>query len=108
MNEDALDKIYDDLKQMRDEVKLKLHLGGMGVRDEVEKLDLEWENWTHQLSRQLKAEGEDLEAKIREAGGEDLKKAEIATNLAIAKLKSGLQGVVDKLKDSDRETRRPD
>ena len=72
--------------------------------EEVEKLDLEWENWTHQLSQELKAEGEDLEAKIREAGGEDLKKAEIATNLAIAKLKSGLQGVVDKLKDSDPET----
>ena len=104
MSDDALDKIYDDLKRMRDEIKVKLHLGGMGVRDEVEKLDLEWENWTHQLSQELMAEGEDLEAKIREAGGEDLKKAEIATNLAIAKLKSGLQRVVDRLKDSDRET----
>lgn len=104
MSEDALGKIYDDIKQMRDEIKLKLHLGGMGVRDEVEKLDLEWENWTHQLSQELKAEGEDLEAKIREAGGEDLKKAEISTNLATAKLKSGLQGVADKLKDTDRDT----
>ena len=104
MSEDALDKIYDDLKQMRDEIELKLHLGGMGVRDEVGKLDLEWENWTHQLSQELKAEGEDLEERIREAGGEDLKKAEIATKLAIAKLKSGLQGVAGKLKDSDRDT----
>jgi hypothetical protein len=104
MSEDALDKIYDDLNQMRDEIKLKLHLGGMEVREEFGRLDLEWENWTHRLSQEFKAEGEDLEAKIREAGGEDLKKAEIATNLAIAKLKSGLQGVVDKLKDPDRET----
>jgi hypothetical protein len=104
MSEEALDKIYDDLKQMRDEIKLKLHLGGMEVRDEFGKLDLEWENWTHQLSQELKAEGEDLEARIQEAGGEDLRKAEIATNLAIANLKSGLQGIVDKLKVSDRET----
>ena len=31
---EPLDKTYDELKQLRDEIRLKLQLGGMELRDE--------------------------------------------------------------------------
>ena len=97
MSEDTLDKIYAELKQMHDEIKLKLHLGGMELRDEWNRLEAEWDTWTHQLSQELEAKGEDIEAQIRESGGDDLRKAEIKTKLAISKLKRGFKEVADKL-----------
>jgi hypothetical protein len=94
---EPLDKTYDELKQLRDEIRLKLQLGGMEVRDEWEKLEGEWDTWTHQLGQQLEAKAEDLEQRLREAGGEDLRKLEVATKLEIGKLKRGFQEVADKL-----------
>jgi len=97
--EDTLDKVYDDLKQLRDEIGLKVHLGSMGLRDQWRELETDWGNWTHQLAQELQAKGEDLEAELREAGGEDLRKLEVKTKLAIGKLKKGFEEVSSKLKD---------
>ena len=97
MSEETLDKIYDELRQMHDDIKLKLHLGGMEVRDEWNELDAQWDTWTHQLSQELEAKAADVEAKIREAGPDDLRKAEIATRLAVSKLKSGFKEFTEKL-----------
>ena len=94
---EPLDKTYDELKQLRDEIRLKLQLGGMEVRDEWEKLEGEWDTWTHQLGQQLEAKADDLEQRLREAGGEDLRKLEVATKLEISKLKRGFQEGADKL-----------
>jgi hypothetical protein len=49
------------------------------------------------LGQKLEATAEDLEKKLREAGGEDLRKIEIVTKLEISKLKRGFQEVADKL-----------
>lgn len=97
MSEEALDKIYDELKHMHDEIKLKLHLGGMELRDEWKELDAEWDTWTHQLSQELEAKAADVEEKIRAAGPDDLRKAEIATRLAVSKLKAGFKELAEKL-----------
>lgn len=96
-SQEPLNKTYDALKQLRDKLKLKLHLGGMDVRDEWEKLDAEWNSWTDQVGRELNATAEELDAKIHEAGGEDLRKIEIKTKLAVGKLKKDLQAVAKKL-----------
>ncbi len=45
----------------------------------------------------LETKAEDLEKKLREAGGEDLRKIEIATKLTISKLKRGFREISDKL-----------
>jgi hypothetical protein len=42
-----------------------------------------------------RGEGRGLRAKLREAGGEDLRKIEVATKLEIGKLKRGFQEVAD-------------
>ena len=40
-----LDKIASDLKQLRDEARVKAHLGSMEVQDEWRKLESKWENF---------------------------------------------------------------
>ena len=101
MTNETLKSIYSELKQTRDEIGLKLHLGGMELRDQWGELDAEWNTWTDHVAKELKTKAEDLEAKIREAGGEDLRKAEIATKLSISKLQKGFKEVSDKLKEKE-------
>lgn len=43
--EDDIKKFAEILKQQRDEVKVKLHLGGMEAKEEMEKLEEMWENF---------------------------------------------------------------
>ncbi len=101
MSEETLNKVYEELKELRDQIGLKLHLGGMKLRDQWNELDGEWSSWTHQLEQELDAKGGEIEHRIREAGGEDLRKIEIKTKLAISKLKRGFKEVAEKLADND-------
>ena len=73
-NEGTLDKVYEDLKQLRDEIALKVHLGSMELRDEWRGLERDWDTWTHQLQQGLEETGADLEERLRNAGGDDLRK----------------------------------
>ena len=99
MSDPTLDKIYDDLKKLRDRIGLKLHLAGMDVRDQWEDLESEWSSWTHQIAQDLSAAAEDVETRLREAGGDDLRKLQIKTKVAIGKLERGLKDIADKLPD---------
>ena len=92
-----LDEIYTDLSRWHDELELKLHLGGMEVRDKWEELETDWTNWTHQLKNEFEAKGENLEESLRKAGGEDLQKLEERTKLAVQKLKDGFKEIGNKL-----------
>lgn len=96
---ESLDEIYKDLKTARDEILLKLHLGGMELRNEWEEVEREWENWTAQLSKDLEAKSEALESSLREAGGDDLRKIEIKSRLAVTKMKRGFEEIEQKLSE---------
>jgi len=39
------DQIVTDLKQLRDEARVKAHLGAMEAQDEWRKLETKWENF---------------------------------------------------------------
>jgi hypothetical protein len=41
----TLDKLVADLKELRDEARVKAHLGAMGAQDEWRKLESKWENF---------------------------------------------------------------
>jgi hypothetical protein len=97
-NQGPLDQIYQELKKSRDEIGLKLHLGSMELRDRWQELEGEWDTWVHQVKKDLGAKSDDLEAELREAGGDTLKKVEIATRVTISKLKRGLEEVAAELK----------
>ena len=47
----------DDLKKLRDEVKLKIHLGTMEVKDEWEELEKKWDQFTRDADLEKTAEG---------------------------------------------------
>ena len=96
-SQDRLDRIYADLKKSREEIQLKVHLGGMELREKWNGLDAEWKTWTHQLGQELGAMGDDLESKLREAGGDDLRKLEIKTRVASSKLTRAFQEIRSKL-----------
>jgi intergrase/recombinase len=43
--EDEIKQFSDFLKQQRDEINLKLHLGGMEAKEEMEKAEEIWESF---------------------------------------------------------------
>ena len=96
---EQLDLVYEELKGLRDAIELKLHLGGMELRDRWSELEKDWETWTHQLKQDLEATGEELEQRLRDAGGDDLRKLEIRTRTAISKLKRGFKDLASSLSD---------
>ncbi|MBI4754989.1 MAG: hypothetical protein HY778_06105 [Betaproteobacteria bacterium] len=57
MNEEKsqIDKLFDDLRQQRDELKLKIHLAQADARDEWEALETKWE----QMKPRIEAAGEE-------------------------------------------------
>jgi len=47
--EDEIKKFSEVLKQQRDEVKVKLHLGGMEAKEEMDKLEELWESFAEKI-----------------------------------------------------------
>ncbi len=41
----SFDRIVEDLKSLRDEARVKAHLGTMELQDEWHKLEAKWENF---------------------------------------------------------------
>jgi hypothetical protein len=95
--EGTLDTVYGELKQLRDEMALKVHLGGMELRETWNELEREWDNWVDQLKEDLQTTGDGLEKDLRKAGGEDLRKLELKTKVIVSKLERGLKDVSKKL-----------
>ena len=47
--EDEIKKFSEVLKQQRDEIKVKLHLGGMEAKEEMDKLEELWESFSEKI-----------------------------------------------------------
>ncbi len=78
---DDMSKLIDEIKQERDEILLKVHLGKAEIRDEWEKVEEKWQNLKH------KAEQVGHEAK------EVSKDVAAATNLLGKEIKEGYQRI---------------
>ncbi|MFZ5693833.1 MAG: hypothetical protein ACOY5F_21575 [Pseudomonadota bacterium] len=63
-----LDKIVADLKQLRDQARVKAHLGAMEVQDEWRKLESKWE--TFEARAQLDRSAKDVGAALELLGAE--------------------------------------
>ena len=66
------DRLMDDLKQARDEIKLKLHLASMDARDEWDDLEQKWAEFSAKADVSRSAEGV---SGALDNLGEDLKQA---------------------------------
>ncbi|MBZ0118042.1 MAG: hypothetical protein K8H88_13650 [Sandaracinaceae bacterium] len=67
---EQLTSMKTDLQQLRDEIRVKLHLGGMDLRDRFEKLEPQVRDFEQRAERA----GGDVGAELRE-GFEHLKAA---------------------------------
>lgn len=74
-----LDAIVEDLKRLRDEVRVKLHLAKADARDEYERLEHEWEH----VRAKLGVIGEEAGKTATEVGS--------ALRVAVDELRQGYQ-----------------
>lgn len=51
------DRLVEDLKKARDEIKLKLHLASMDAKDEWEDLEQKWDEFSTRADMNRSAEG---------------------------------------------------
>ena len=61
-SEESIEEAFDTLTQQRDELRVKIHLAGMEVRDSWEHLEAQWEQLVarkDQLKRELEPTMED-------------------------------------------------
>lgn len=84
---DRLDEAFNFIKHHRDELKLKMHLGGKEAQDEWAKLEARW--------AELEKKSQPLSGAVKEAAassGEQAKKvATAALDLAARELNEGYQ-----------------
>jgi len=77
----ALNQVVQDLKQMRDELEVQLHLASADARDEFAELEKKWE--------QLRAKAE----VVGDVAGEAADSVGDAVNLVADELKKGYQRI---------------
>jgi ElaB/YqjD/DUF883 family membrane-anchored ribosome-binding protein len=63
-NKTNVDRIVDDLKQVRDELEVRIHLAGAEARDEWEALERKWQH----LRGRAKRVGEAVEEAAEDVG----------------------------------------
>ncbi len=85
--EDSIEDAFDALKQQRDELRLKLHLASMEVRDEWDELEGQWDNLVAKKD-QLK---HDLEPTVADAT--------VAWLMLKDEIKEGYKTIRDRLAD---------
>lgn len=49
--------LFDELRQTRDELALRMHLASMEVREEWDELEAQWENFKARADMEQTAEG---------------------------------------------------
>ena len=81
-----LDELINDLQQLRDELRLQIHLGSKEAQDEFDKLEFKWE--------QMMKERQPLANVISDTA----KNVETAAELAANEIKRGYERIRDLLK----------
>lgn len=55
-----IESMRDDLAQLRDEIRVKLHLAGMDLRDKLDELEPQLDDLEHRAERATEAAGAEL------------------------------------------------
>ncbi len=88
MNDEGrkLDQLLEDLKQQRDELKLKMHLAKAEVMDEWDVLEQKWEHMKPRLET------------VQHEAAKTSKNVLAALELGVEELREGYHRIRDKLK----------
>ncbi len=90
MAEDKFEDLIDTLKQQRDELKVRMHLGSLDAKDEFEALEKKWEQWTAEAKAQSKP--------IRDVMEESAKNVGSALDLVLDEVKQSYERIKNQLK----------
>ena len=82
----SYDELVSDLQQLRDELRLQIHLGSKEAQDEYEKLEQKWD--------ELMQEGQPLAKAVSDTA----ENVGAAVELAAGELKQGYERIRDLLK----------
>ncbi len=87
---DKMEELIETLKQQRDELRVKMHLGSLDAKDEFDALEKKWNGWVAEAKAQSKPLREVIEDSAKDVGS--------AVDLVLDELKSGYDKVKARLK----------
>ena len=87
---DKFEDLIETLKQQRDELKLKMHLGSLEAKEEFEALEKKWDHWTAEAKAQAKP--------LREVMEDSAKNVGTALDLVLDEVKQSYEKIKDELK----------
>jgi len=90
---DTFEDLIETLKQQRDELKVKMHLGSLEAKDEFEALEKKWEHWTAEAKAQAKPMREVMEDSAKNVGS--------ALDLVLGEVKESYEKIKNQLKTED-------
>jgi len=82
----SIDEMIDSLKQLRDELRLKIHLGSKEAQDQYDALEQKWD----QMMKDSQP--------VKDAVSDTARGVGVAAELAADELKSGYEKIRDLLK----------
>ncbi len=90
---DKFGDLIETLKQQRDELKVRMHLGSLDAKDEFEALEKKWEHWSAEAKAQAKPLREVMEDSAKNVGS--------ALELVLGEVKEGYERIKNQLKSED-------
>ena len=82
----SIDEMIDSLKQLRDELRLKIHLGSKEAQDQYDALEQKWD----QMMKDSQP--------VKDAVSDTARGVGVAAELAVDELKGGYEKIRDLLK----------
>ena len=90
---DTFDDLIETLKQQRDELKVRMHLGSLDAKDEFEALEKKWDHWSAEAKAQAKPIREVIEESAGNVGS--------ALDLVLDEVKESYERIKNQLKSGD-------
>lgn len=90
---DTFEDLIETLKQQRDELKVKMHLGSLEAKQEYEALEKKWDHWTAEAKAQAKPLREVMEDSAKNVGS--------ALDLVLDEVKESYEKIKGQLKSED-------
>lgn len=90
--DDKLEDLIGSLKQQRDELRVRMHLGSLEAKDEFDALEKKWEQWTAEAKAQSKPLRTVMEDSAKNVGS--------ALDLVLDEVKQSYERIKKQLKEN--------
>ena len=90
---DKIEGVIETLKQQRDELKVRMHLGSLDAKEEFEALEKKWNQWTAEAKAQSKP--------LRQVIEESAKNVGSALDLVLEEVKKSYERIKGQLESNE-------